>query len=539
MTEPNQDWFHHSVFATRSMRSTIWTVAISLFWIFLISSMSFLVQSPLHPFTAVVSTANFLLTPSSLFHLFVFLATIVWSSVKHSQNFSLTPSVFHSWSKLITSSVQPTISSSIACFIMQSIFLAWCLLKLAWVEYSNFFSKCTMDEKSWCVSHEHLFLLGCGAVTGFFVAVRYHFYSDNCVSFPVIYKESTTQMKEQMRPLLFNAVKQALHILKYYYFLYIVSVMVIFSSLPISPLSTTLLMAAMSITTLILLTNYTKLKIFSVFLSAPLPSVPLEQVLSSLSPSSPPLLYHLSLQSLSRLTATSLPTRSTIFSLSQPGGHPHSWNTVSQSCLSSLDNISTALSALMSPKPSAPITPTNKPELHQISSPGMRRLAPAYGAKMEEVPVPLSITPAKQMLSSITSVLDSLKKQTGVSWLFKAQPDASLRAIFCKAQSAIWSVDVLSYLVASSIVEDRFGVVQKELASILTTLLSLDQKLAGQRKTGGTPDADIKLKNELKAAVKAGLYRIAIHFGEHIQAVPLERELSLKMMNYQKLLEAS
>lgn len=168
----------------------------------------------------------------------------------------------------------------------------------------------------------------------------------------------------------------------------------------------------------------------------------------------------------------------------------------------------------------------------------MRRLAPISGAKLEDVSVPPTSSPATQMVSNITSMLDSLKKQPGLALLFKVQPDAGLRAIFCQSQAAIWSVDVLSHLVANSITEDRFGVVQKELPTILTSLLTLDQKMYGPRKTGGMVDEDIKLKHELKSAIKAGLYRIAIQFGEHIQAVPLNRELSAKMINYQKLLEA-
>jgi len=156
---------------------------------------------------------------------------------------------------------------------------------------------------------------------------------------------------------------------------------------------------------------------------------------------------------------------------------------------------------------------------------------------MEEVPVPSGVSPAKEMLSSITNLLDRLKKQPGVSMLFKVQPEAGMRAIFCKSQAAIWSVDILSHLVAASITEDRFGVVQKELVIILTSLLTLDQKISGNRKPVGNSDEDVRLKQELKAAVKAGLYRIAIQFGEHIQAIPMERELSNKMMNYHKFLE--
>lgn len=538
MTEPCHDWFHHGVFSHRAMRSTVWTLVISIVWLLLIIFLSFLAQSPLQPVTCIISTLNILFSPS-LFHFFIFLSVVVWSSVKHSQSFSMTPSVFHSWSKLLMTSLQPSISTSMALFSCQSTIMAFCFTRIAWPQYSSFYSNCSEDEESWCVSHENLFLLGCGAITGLLLGVRYHFSSDNCITFPVIYKEPTTQVKQKVQPLLINSVKQAPHILKYYYVLYLVSFMVITSSLPLSPINTSLFLAAMSITISILLINYTKLRVFSVFLTAPLPTASLEQILSSLSPSSPPLLHHLSLQALARLTATSSSARSAIFSLSQPGGHPHSWNTVSQSCLATLDSISSSITSLTSPKAPAisTPTPTPKPEPQYISSPGMRRLAPSFGAKMEEVPVPSGVSPAKQMMSSITNLLDRLKKQPGVAMLFKVQPEAGMRAIFCKSQAAIWSVDILSHLVAASITEDRFGVVQKELVIILTSLLTLDQKIAGFRKPAGTSDEDVRLKQELKAAVKAGLYRIAIQFGEHIQAIPMERELGNKMMNYQKFLE--
>jgi len=147
-------------------------------------------------------------------------------------------------------------------------------------------------------------------------------------------------------------------------------------------------------------------------------------------------------------------------------------------------------------------------------------------------------SPATQVVSSIMYLLDTLKKQPIIAFLFKVHPDAKLRSVFCRSQGTIWSVDILSHLIASSITEDRFGVVQKELPTILKCLLSMEQKFIGPRRTGVEMDGDIRLKQELKGSIKAGLYRIAIQFGGHMQAVPLNREQTIKMMNYQELLEA-
>merc|ERR1719427_1947697 len=418
---------------------------------------------------------------------------------------------------------------------------AWCCVNLMWPQYSSLIASCRDSDGSWCVNQDQLFLLGCGAAAGLCLGIRYHFYSDSWVAFPVIYEDTSSQLKQQMEPLLVDSAKQALHILKYYYVLYFMLSLAISSSLPLAPLSSffsiSLFIAAFSVTTLVVIVNSTRLKVFSIFLSAPLPPLPLDQLISSLSPS-PPLLHLLSLQSLARLTATSTSARSTIFSLSQPGGHPHSLKTVSQACLATVDSISSSFSTPSSSPPPAKPTPAKPQQFHLISSPNMRRLAPHTGAKLEDLAVAPTASPATQVVSTITSMLESLKKQPVLSLLFKVQPDAQLRSCFCKSQEAIWSVDILSYLVANSIAEDRFGVVQKELPTILTSLLTLDQKMVGPRRLGGMMDGDIRLRQELKGAVKAGLYRIAIQFGEHIQAVPLSRKQSSKMINYQKLMEA-
>ena len=301
-------------------------------------------------------------------------------------------------------------------------------------------------------------------------------------------------------------------------------------------ISLSLFTAAFTVNVLVIIVDLTRLKIFSVCVTAPLPSFTTDQLVTSLS-SSTPLFNLLTLQSLARQTATNSSTRCTLFSLSQPGGHPHNWKAVSKVCHESVNFLCTSITSIVSPKAPTPSSPPKLIPVAQISSPNMRRLAPVSGTKLEDITVPPSISPAKLLSNNIASFMTSLKKQPLLALFFKVKDDADIRAVFCKSQATIWSVDILSHLVANSIVEDKFGVVQKDLPEILTSLLTLDCLLLAPRKSGGVLEEDMKLKSELKGAVKAAIQRIAISFGEHIRAIPLKSEIRAKMVNYQQMLE--
>ena len=50
-------------------------------------------------------------------------------------------------------------------------------------------------------------------------------------------------------------------------------------------------------------------------------------------------------QDLSILSQYHTQRRQHLFSLSQPGGHPHNWNSISMECLATIDNLTNSLVA--------------------------------------------------------------------------------------------------------------------------------------------------------------------------------------------------
>ena len=113
-----------------------------------------------------------------------------------------------------------------------------------------------------------------------------------------------------------------------------------------------------------------------------------------------------------------------------------------------------------------------------------------------------------------------------------------------KGQVVIWAVEGLAHLVAASIDEDRYGVVQKDLPKVIEALLLLQQTVEKHRK-GATATArknrfetrDLQLKQELRIALKSSLFRICVVFGEHLEALPLAPDLRKRIMNYQSFAE--
>jgi len=258
------------------------------------------------------------------------------------------------------------------------------------------------------------------------------------------------------------------------------------------------------------------------------------------------LLATLCLQNLSDEVADKVNVRREIFALSLPGGHPHSWNKILDVCNKNHVEVSNEISKLISPPP--PESPVDQPAAGQAASailaPNMRRLAPLSPIKQDETQEVKTVSLIEKLNIWCEGVLESLKKRPLLGWLVKEPQDLAYRLIFAKSQAAIFSVEILSHIVSASIKEDSYGVVQKDLPNILTDLLSLEQNIdrcrglgvVYRKKTGDLPD--VHLKQELKCAVKSALFRIVLSFKDHILAVPLSPEFSIKIENYNNFLEA-
>ncbi|GLG97731.1 Nucleoporin Ndc1 [Gryllus bimaculatus] len=232
--------------------------------------------------------------------------------------------------------------------------------------------------------------------------------------------------------------------------------------------------------------------------------------------------------------------RKEIFALSQPGGHPNNWNAIRKECVQLMDNfveqLNIAISEMTNPQtesggiPSTPVIPV--PRMREMS-PAMRNLC-LIGQDTSLQYEPLNEEPFvgwhkiyEHVVLFAKSLIPPLLKTTRLNHIFDKFPDAQLKLIFSNSLPVINAVQGLSFLVAASLTEDEYGVVQKDLNTIIIAIqqlkLTVDraQKIGNFKRTQKNEQNDMQMKAALKASLKRSLYKICVTYRDHIQELDL------------------
>ncbi|ELU04631.1 hypothetical protein CAPTEDRAFT_222928 [Capitella teleta] len=246
----------------------------------------------------------------------------------------------------------------------------------------------------------------------------------------------------------------------------------------------------------------------------------------------PHLLYlgHLDLY----LLASQQPLRRTlIYNLTQLGGHALNWAQLSKVCLQRLEVLQQMLAAFNQRTiASAP--------LRQPSGGGNDLIVTdiSHSAFMN------GSTPGNESKSKPLTLSSKLRNLRFVKFFLDERPELSSRALFVDAQCHIWTVNALSHLASASFREDKYGVMQKSLASILEIMLLLQESLEKHLKLGLGSNGNLSRASSavgcantadcqtVHAAVKSALYRIVETFGKHLDSVELSTEQRRKIRMY-------
>merc|ERR1719273_2923959 len=288
------------------------------------------------------------------------------------------------------------------------------------------------------------------------------------------------------------------------------------------------------------------------------------------------LLTHSAFYEFSLISSDSKTKRSEFYTLSQPGGHPHNWNDLSNACLTKIEcfvkklNDSVAVPGQAKESKtdkSNPVSAPAPPSLYSsIQSPkGPRPLvAPALSKEkacndnnnkiqsekkkqtnaLDGVKARFDEFLSKSPLASYpVKFLKAVRDKFSNNALFSSAPDAGTRSVFAQSQIIIWAVEGLSYLISSSILEDRYGVVQKDLPRVISCLFVLQKTVDKHKgvtissKKNRLETRDLQLKQELRAALKSSIYRIISTYGDHLDSLPLPMEHQKKINNYKHFQE--
>jgi len=239
--------------------------------------------------------------------------------------------------------------------------------------------------------------------------------------------------------------------------------------------------------------------------------------------------------------------RSVVFSVSQPGNHPHNWNNMLSAimpqclqCLSALRG-----DAKESPAKSiavSPLSPLSPKATDTITSPmRMRSMAlrsPVKSSQPEEPKPNFN----EKLNKKIQEAAQQIKKKPFIQFLWGELPDAKRRQIFAKTETINLLIEGLSHFVAASYTEDEYGVVQKDLPAILSMILDFQGSIEVRGSSGGVlqkrpetlinPPQDVLFKQALKWTIKSSIYRLVVKFQRHITRIQLSAEHKQTLEQY-------
>lgn len=576
-------WYKHEILRWRSGASVAWTILL----LPVVTTIAVVVTN-FHPFSPLQPLSDllcFLLPKNWTFLLilaFITCCLAIWESKYYSVHLNvLSTRTDYIWNVLSPSRLFFTIGHIIGGGVA-----TWCFLNLIGGRFNGLSGPCPEGSIDRCINEHHLFLVLHGATVGGCYALKFFLVPNNVLSFPIIQQSKFFQFKGQLYPTLISAGMEVIRQIRYYYIAFYIIIGPIFKGWVRQNLGLDqrtvgvvdslydLLDVGMLWTAIISGTLFQFLLVLSrllynIYQTEPF-HFPVEvsfeedrgRTLSKALACKLPILKYLAYQDFCSLSSYSVVRRKDVFCLSQPGGHPHNWVGISTVVLGNLQDLTNRLmesnNKLMSgglarqlsgdkkPPPLATPNPTvtNQSFANRSSASFNNGPAtPVVNLSFRGPPLCSTLPPSVNdktdpklpIVPLSTRIWEHLKKRKAVSFFISDLPDAESKRLFADGQMHVWAVEGISQLACASFAEDKFGVVQKSLPDIVSTLLSLQEavekhlKLApnASRKTGakGSPAAsDSTQRHALKAAIKTSIYRLVNTFDKHISSIPLGNE---------------
>lgn len=430
--------------------------------------------------------------------------------------------------------------------------------------------KCEDFSKHSCLNESSVFLISSGVWTALYYFLRFDICAEKHLQFPIIQQLKFLQIRSQIFPVLKQSLKQStvpvFYFLPFYYWngngiLYLFKVLFKLKN-GTSTLTTVSGLFNISIfihawlisgaffmvinmLQLMMQIHFTEHHSFQLIKQ---PNSDLMLLSTALGQGNKPLVQYLGYYDLFIIATSQTSNRWQIFTLSQPGGHPHTWNALLQECLKLMNIFIGEIENIYKvpePKRSPPPIPRHI-HVHEFSPRGMDMtsgptpLSPGCRLRNLVAPQPrMHVVESKTrfdlLREKINDHISEIYKNPGINYIFGEIPDAKIRFLVSNAQPIIWATQSLAELSAKALVEDKFGIVLKDLPIIISTLLqvknSLD-KLGNIQKKFQKLDHDICMKTALKSAVKRSLYKISIEYSDYLTDLPLSQENFQCMQNF-------
>lgn len=363
-------WFVRKVVCWRAAASIAWAVLLlpPTTAVFVILSRF----SVFHPIQWISECLSLLFSISAIFCFILLCGVITMVGFLNLEYYTVIPSIACSKIALLCQLLHPRQFFNSLVHCIMGVIVAWCCAVTIGGRYETLGYSCAQSDGAaqMCLNEYHLFLLLAGAFVGFSHSLLGVIHNMNYVAFHTVQQYKYLHFKGSIPLVLKCSITQALYSLRNYIVLYyflghvprgwICKTLNLEVDSSVHPLDRigglldlSLLYHIWISATFLLFTWYITLQLFRIFVTE-LYSFPVQSSFTDdahqclpkvLLEKQPMILKFLALQDLALLSQHSPLRRSEVFSLSQPGGHPHNWNAISKECLSLLSDLTQRLVA--------------------------------------------------------------------------------------------------------------------------------------------------------------------------------------------------
>ncbi|XP_029419342.1 nucleoporin NDC1 isoform X2 [Nannospalax galili] len=358
-----------------------WRIVTSIVWSVLllpICTTVFIIFSSIdlfHPIQWLSDSFNDLYSSHVIFYLLLLSVVIIIISIFNVEFYTVVPSIPGSRLALIGRLLHPQQLMHSFVHAAMGMVMAWCAAVLTKGQYSFLVAPCTGTESldspaaQTCLNEYHLFFLLAGAFIGYSYSLLYFVNNMNYLPFPIIQQYKFLYFRRSLVLLIKHSCVESMFLGRNFCIVYY-----FFGHIPKAWISTAMDLhideqARRSLDTLsgllnlsllyhiwlygvfLLMTWYISWVLFKIYATEAhvFPVQPpfaeesdacLPKVLNT---NTPLIIKYLALQDLMMLSQYSPSRRQEVFSLSQPGGHPHNWTAISRECLNLLNDMTQKL----------------------------------------------------------------------------------------------------------------------------------------------------------------------------------------------------
>ncbi|XP_012298199.2 nucleoporin NDC1 isoform X2 [Aotus nancymaae] len=321
-----------------------WRIVASIVWSVLllpICTTLFIIFSSIdlfHPIQWLSDSFSDLYSSYVIFYLLLLSVVIIIISIFNVEFYTVVPSIPCSRLALIGKIIHPQQLMHSFIHAAMGMVMAWCAAVITQGQYSFLVVPCAGTNSfgspavQTCLNEYHLFFLLAGAFMGYSYSLLYFVNNMNYLPFPIIQQYKFLRFRRSLLLLVKHSCVESLFLVRNFCILYY-----FLGHVPKGWISTAMNLHIDE-------QVHRPLDTAHVFpVQPPFAEGSDECLPKVLNSNPPPIIKYLALQDLMLLSQYSPSRRQEVFSLSQPGGHPHNWTAISRECLNLLNDMTQKL----------------------------------------------------------------------------------------------------------------------------------------------------------------------------------------------------